>query len=327
MSWDPVPWFVGGGAQHSPEVARLLAYAATSGSEGIVVPTDLRVAPLDVPGTAVRVLAGAAFILNRAAGGGQQTYVARLPEPDQVAIAATGSGGRRSDLIVAMVEDPFMPGEPWQEPEDPTQGPYMFSRVIANVPAGTKRLQDVPGYAGASAITLARIDLPPSTGTVTAGMITDLRKVARPRRVTELRAFNLTGSTEETITGSNQVWPTGVATAWEKLEIPEWAGRAKIIVQWFGVIAPPGNSWGVVGGALGPVSFQATGWDTPNAVGNSRMVFATADDIPIPQALRGTSQDLIPRASLSGTSAPAARPRMNNGSAVIAQVEFYETAV
>lgn len=94
-----------------------------------------------------------------------------------VAIAATGSAGGRSDLIVAQVEDPNMAGEPWQTPTNPAVGPYIFTRVIPNVPAGTTSLRPL-GYSGRSAIVLARVDLPASTGTVTASMITDLRELA-----------------------------------------------------------------------------------------------------------------------------------------------------
>src|SRR5690606_29700444 len=131
MTWDAVPWFVGGGAEHSPEVARLLAYAATGGAEGIVLPTDLRVAPLSAPGSGVRVLPGAAPVRTRASGGALQTYVARLPVANTVSISATGSGAGRSDLIVARIEDPYVAGTPYQEPENPASGPYVFTRVIS----------------------------------------------------------------------------------------------------------------------------------------------------------------------------------------------------
>ncbi|WP_348240077.1 hypothetical protein, partial [Salmonella enterica] len=87
-----------------PEVARLLAYAATAGAKGIVTPGDIKVVPLDVPGSSVRVHAGACLIPSEAAGGAQQTYVGRNPSADTVSISATGSGSGRSDLIVARVE-------------------------------------------------------------------------------------------------------------------------------------------------------------------------------------------------------------------------------
>lgn len=334
--FDPVPWFVGGGAQHSPEVARLLAYASTNGAEGIVTPGDMKVTPLDVPGTAVRVLPGAALILNRGAGGAQQTYAARLPVADQVAIAATGSGAGRTDLIVAQVEDPYTAGEPWQAPTDPTVGPYVFARVISGVPAGTTRLQDVPGYEGRSAITLARVTLPASTGTVTAAMITDLRKVALPRSMPALRTYALVAGNDETLTATasaGEVWPNASTNAWEQLHIPEWASRMRIVATWAGVFVPPGNAWGKawvqVGGygAGESIVTQATGWDTPGLTENSRQVIVAADDRAIPKSLRGTSQRVYPMAKLDGTSNAAARPKLTAVSSMVLQIEFYETAI
>lgn len=235
MSWDSVPWFVGGGAQHSPEVARLLAYAATGGAEGVVAPTDLKVTALDVPAGAVRVLPGAGMVLNRAAGGGQQTYAARLPVADEVEIAATGSASGRSDLIVAQIEDPFMPGEPWQAPADPAVGPYVFTRVIPNVPAGTTRLQDAPGFEGRSALTLARVDLPPSTGTVTAAMITDLRGLVAPRTKRVLVNAAMPASAANLTSGTFVDWPTGGIT----VDVPSWAQKVDARVEALvGHIAP-----------------------------------------------------------------------------------------
>ena len=178
MGWDPVPWAVGGGAQHSSEVARLVTHIATGGQQGVLGPTDLVVLPLSVPGQGVRAQPGAAVILNKAAGATKDSYVARMPSEDIVTTAANGSGGVRSDLVIARVENPFISGEPWSLPVDVTVGPYIYTRVIQGVPAGTKTV-DALGL-GYSAIPLARIDFPISTATVTSGMIKDLRTVINP---------------------------------------------------------------------------------------------------------------------------------------------------
>lgn len=240
MSWDSVPWFVGGGAQHSPEVARLLAYAATSGAEGIVTPGDLKVVPLAVPGSSVRVLTGACLILNRNSAGAQQTYVARNPSEDVVGIAATGSTVGRTDLVVAQIKDPFLPGEPWADPSDVTKGPYIFTEVIPNVP--TTAVVDAESAAaylkarGISGLALAAVLLPRSTATVTATEIRDLRRLAQPRMHRELF-----------MTGFGPDIPTpGVSASflrWALFEpevlVPSWATSAAMLTSFSGILADP----------------------------------------------------------------------------------------
>lgn len=227
MSWDAVPWFVGGGAQHSPEVARLLAYAATGSAEGIVTPGDLRVEATTVPGGNINIQPGDCLIRNRGQGGDSQTYVGRLATRDTVSIAST-SGTARSDLVVAQIEDPFMAGEPWQEPDDPADGPYIFTRVIPNVPAWTTRLQDVTGFEGRTALTLARIDIPANTGTITDSMITDLRKLAMPRTKRQLYVHNISASADLTSTSDTHWFSNNDDIS---VEIPEWATSCQILVM------------------------------------------------------------------------------------------------
>jgi hypothetical protein len=113
-----------------------------------------------------------------ALGGGSQSYAARMPTVEQVDVPPVTVEGPRSDLVIARVEDPYG-GETWPAPEDPTIGPYVFTRVIPDVPAGTTSIRDVDP--DSTAVTLARLDMPPGTTTITAAMVTDLRQLARPR--------------------------------------------------------------------------------------------------------------------------------------------------
>jgi hypothetical protein len=185
MAWDPVPWCVGGGAVHSSEVGRLVTYIATGGRQGVLSPTDLMVQPLVVPGQGVRVAPGACVIVNKALNVHNDSYVARLPAEDTVATSPTAGTGR-SDLVIARIENPFISGEPWGVPVDVTAGPYVFTRIVQNVPNTTKSV-DTLGL-GYTAIPLARIDIPPSTGTITAGMIKDLRTVCNPAAMSAFSA-------------------------------------------------------------------------------------------------------------------------------------------
>lgn len=231
MTWDPVAWFLGGGAQHSPEVARLLAFAATSAAEGIVTPGDLKVVPLATPGSSVRVLAGACLILNRAAGGAQQTYVARNISEDVKGIAATGTGSGRNDLVIAQIKDPFMPGEPWADPADVTVGPYIFTEVVPNVPtAATATPQDASAYLrtqGITGIPLAAVILPANSSVVGTAQLKDLRRLALPRekRVT-VPLYTLDPQILTTVSPSWQEFPTTKPL----VDVPEWATHAHVTI-------------------------------------------------------------------------------------------------
>lgn len=300
MPLDSVPWFVGGGAQHSPEVARLLAYSATSGSEGVVRSPDLKVVATGTPSAQVQVRVGAGIILNRAVGGDLQSYIARNPTATTVSVAATSSSGGRSDLIVLQVEDPFMSGEPWQDPADVTVGPYVFVRVIPNVPNTTTRLQDVAGYAGRSAITLARIDIPASTATITNAMIKDMRKMARRRSERQLltgdadAGFALTSSTFTS-------WPA--ASSAFSIDIPEWATSMTAKLELLG-----GQTAAQVSGELrlvvnnGDYIFGTYAYNYSAQTNQARQPVIVAGDLAIPSALQGTTATLRMSGRRSGGS-------------------------
>lgn len=334
MAFDPVPWFVGGEALHSPEVARLLAYASTSGAEGIVSVGDLKVQPLAVPGTAVRVMPGAALILNRATGGSQQTYVARNVSATEVDIAPTSSSGGRSDLIVAQIEDPHMPGEPWQDPADPTVGPYVHARVISNVPRTTTRLQDIAAYSGRSAVTLARIDIPASTGTITSSMITDLRNVALPRRETRQiiydppnERFLLNGSTDW------QPWPvlSGGTGTYGHVDVPAWATHVQITSLYTSVGAR-GNTYGRARTLLGygedltaEAAYDTTVLPTSDPY---QIALHCAAELAVPSSIRGTRQPVRTEGRLGATNIPRERGPWSTGATrVVTQLVFEERAV
>lgn len=228
MALDNTPFFVGGGAQHSPEVARTLVYAGTRGAEGIVGLGDLKVQAQSTPTTTVRVSPGAGIILNRYPGGGQQSYTLRNATQTDVAITATGSGGGRTDLVVARVLDPQYEGS---APSDPVTFQYAKLAVIQGVPSGTKTAKEL--NLGYPAIALAKITLPSSTATVTSAMITDLRRVAQPRR--ERAMVTVFPDTTWSIpTAGYSSWP--ITSAQRPLvSVPDWATRVDIVAHMSGV--------------------------------------------------------------------------------------------
>lgn len=293
MAVDPVPWFIQAPAEHSAEVARTLAYQAIGGKEGLARAGDLFVQALSVPGPAVQVLPGAAGILNRGSGGGGQAYVGRVGSAVTVPIAATGSGAGRSDLIVFRVQDPQYGGD---VPASPEAGPYIFLDVISGVPAGTTRLQSVPSHEADTAITLARVDLPASTGTVTAGMITNVAAVANPRRERAQVVVYPTGAT-----GEGRAIPTSAYGPWPLIGserpmvwVPEWAEQVIVRCDMAGVTFSPG-----AGGKTGAGLRVAMSGATPGehiaiiedaASTANRENYFVVGTIRIPEALRGTWQ-------------------------------------
>src|SRR5690625_463515 len=341
MAWESSPWMIGNGVEHTVEVARLLAHAGTGGAEGIVTPGDLKVQPLNVPGTKVRIAPGAALLKNRYPGGGQQTYVGRNTAEHEVSITATGSSGGRSDLVVARVLDPQYEG---QEPVDPNDFDYMRTEVIEDVPSSTKRFDELGlNY---PAVALARIDLPASTGTVQAQHVTDLRVMAQPRKERHLIAYALTSNdgpnndgvfTLTSTTGA--AWPRieelGNTQDWY-LEVPEWAERVRVVATWGGVrIEKDGNNsnnvyghiWVHIGAVDDPdaVESQVTSFDTSNTADNVREAWMAADDRVMPKSLRGRRIPFYMRGKINGGT--YARPKLTGLSSVVLDVEFYETTV
>ncbi|WP_328736529.1 hypothetical protein [Streptomyces bobili] len=322
MPWDSVPWFTEGGAEHSSEVARLLAYAAFAGAEGIIGNSDLQVKALSSPGSSVQVMTGACAILNRAAGARYQAYAARLPSADTVNIAATGATAR-SDLIVARIENPYSYGETWNQPADPTVGPYIFTRVISGVPKTTTRVKQV--RAGDSAITLARIDIPANASAITQGMIKDLREMANPRRRRVVRALRGTWTTPDEVGNTRypswEEFPNGAR--WD-IEVPEWATKATIMATWAGLDQRNAkDSYGHLRVVLGSLATPITNFNCDWVGSAQRFTFVGGGDVTIPASMRGNVYDLV----LEGCGASSGYTGVleaDGGATVFADIEFVE---
>ena len=332
MAMERVPYLVGGGFEHSAEVMRAMLAAATSGAEGIVNAGDFKVRPLSVPGTSVRVAPGNALIRNSYGGGQAQTYACRAGSETEVPIEATGSAGARTDLIVARIDDPTYQGGSF----DPLTFEAARFEVIQGVPASTKTVAGL----GLSypAIALARITLPASTGTVTAGMITDLRAVALPRKERFLFVHPLVQGDGLQRLGSEDIngqWWPGVTNF--KVDVPVWAQRCRVMGHWGGVFLQGtgknahGRIWARVGSVEDPNGFnlQEVSWDLPsNLQTNVREAWMTGADRAVPAAMRG--QVNVPvglRGRVISADTAASKPELNSLSVVSLDIEFYETAV
>ncbi|MEU0857422.1 hypothetical protein ABZ352_18560 [Streptomyces griseofuscus] len=318
MAWDSVPWFTEGGAEHSSEVARLLAYAAFGGAEGIVGSGDLRVRALSTPAAAVQVLTGACAITNRASGSPYQSYAARLPVADQVPIAATGVSAR-SDLIVARIENPWSYGETWPNPSDPKVGPYVFTRVISGVPKTTTRVSQV--RASDSAIALARIDIPANTSTITSAMITDLRSMVSPRR--DRRLYTAFPGSLSTLTYSDNKWHNwpGDPAKWD-IDVPTWATRLKIVTTLAGLRMTKSNIYATMQNVFGSIQGQNTVIDDDSGSGTRRQTIVIADNMSISSSLRGTTQRLYLQTYMSKSE--TGDLSVDGSTSIVADLEFVE---
>lgn len=240
---ENVPWAVDAAA-HSAQVARTLAYSATSGEPGVVQFGDLAVRATQTPSGQVRVASGAVNIANRYAAAASQMYIGRNVSETLVDIPASGSSGSKTWYVCATVKDPEYPGT--QAPSDPLspEAQYFFFEVLASIPT-TRPCEP-----------LAKVVVPANTGTITQAMITDLRKVSRPKREPiwvnrPLLNSDIQGYSHKLRMAKNG---DGVARGEEfpdrnnggefAVQCPEWASWALINLTWSGVRYAGKNAYG-----------------------------------------------------------------------------------
>lgn len=329
MALDPVPFIIGGGTEHSPEVVRQAMYDATSGAEGISSPGAYKVQAQSTPNGTVRVAPGGATLLNKYPGGAGQSYTGvRNASQTSVPVVATGSTGGRTDAVILRVLDPQYEGQP---PADPNAFQYTRLEILRGVTAGLKTIGQLSlAY---PAILLAKLTIPASTATITSGMITDLREMANPRKDVVIRARALTAINTETLTSTTtEYFPN--AGGEQTISIPSWATRAIIEASWIQIREPGGNSWGECWVEFGPYksagvrqhATQRFGWNTHSGADVARGIWMVADDQAIPAAIRGTDQFFIMKARIQGSSNNAARPQLDGYSGVSLRVTFLEEA-
>lgn len=241
----PNPWYIDSQARHLATQQRLLAFSAMEGREGVLDTTHLSVLDLDTPTDAIQVMPGAYSILAKHLGGSFEAYVGKIQTAETVIVNPTSSAGPRTDLVILRVENPYVSGSgSWAQPADPIDGPYVSVRVIEGVPANTNHVR---AYNDTwSAITLARITRPASTGIITQSHITDLRSIAKlgQERIVIIENPPATPPpiaqqywTESTPIGNNSQllhselswkdFPSGLS--WQ-VPIPEWAQGVDINV-------------------------------------------------------------------------------------------------
>ena len=329
-----VPWAVGGGAINDEVLARKLTYAMFGGGEGVTYATACLVKPLAVPGGFIRVSPGDYVITGRGAGQVRESYFGSVVSDDVVPITPTGGMGR-SDLVVIRVEDSHVAGEPWPDPIDIANGPYVKTHVITDVPSTTTNVRQLGN--NFSAITLARIDIPPSTATITSGMIKDFRSgcsvvsgpTPPPQVITELQIIehqfvyhetekmwtdtvSAPSNADEKLTNVlSSTWHSFPSAANWVVPIPSWATGVDCFIA-MNNLRYEGDVWGRMRINLdGGVSLSATQEYDINyhgGPGPERMPIIISDTIAIPSALRGKAKRFkVETQLLAGTSSHTGR--------------------
>lgn len=309
MTLFPVPILVDG-ATHSGQQFRMLVRDLARGAEGVTEGDDLRVTQLSTPGSGVQISTGSGVIRGRVSTF-QGTYAACNTGSDTVGVSSNGGGGTRYDLVVLRVEDPDYEGT-----LDPVTDEINYFQVISNVSSTTASAPD-----GRTCIPLARLAIPASTSTITDAMITDVRRVANPRR--ESRLLPQTPATASAnITGSSLVYSYFSTAAGWNIAVPTWAAVARISIVAYGLRLTVNPFYGVFSATFGPDLIVENVTIDDNQSGTRRITHGCADTLTIPDAYRGTTRLLRVRGA--GASGNTGSMNVDGNSTFIATVEFEE---
>lgn len=239
MALTSAPWALDG-ARTPASIARLAARAAVKES-GIINPGDMKVLQLSTPGNGVRISSGGAVLENRYEADVNQAYVVEATSEEILGAddnfsSIIGQGTTQSHLICVTVGDPqySTSGHPWftETMKDDIAADtavaldfqYVRPWVIKNVPAGTVRVEDLTSPPTFPCYALARIDVPNGSGSITSGMIVDLRSVVNAR--TKTAQNNVGVSTPDTLSVATaftyETWPDNSEFS---VYVPKWATK------------------------------------------------------------------------------------------------------
>ena len=336
MALDPVPWFIGGAAEHSAEAARNIAWNATSGRTGVSTTTSLRVTALATAGGGVRIAPGGASVESTYAGATQQSYTVRNDASTTVSVPANTGSSTITRYVIVEVNDPQYAGA---APSNPVDGPYNFFRVVSSLPT-------VHPY-----VRLATLRIPPSTSVITNAMITDDRALVAPRRAEVVHARPRVssdggaGSQSELtamLPGRGEWFPGGAGFSNEfTATVPTWATRMIIEPAWLSVRMNGTNSWGRFWMEYGDERNTSGKWPTSEGVdqeyefktqtftwdmNETGVVYRTnwmlADNRVVPARIRGKELTFVYKAGrLSGPTRPV---RLDATSGLTCRITFIE---
>jgi hypothetical protein len=297
------------GATHPASQFRMLVRDLARGAEGITEGDDLKVTQRSTPGGGITVADGSGVIQGRD-DAFQGHYSACNVGAVDVDIASTGGTGR-SDMVILRIEDPEYTGD-----LDPETDQIAYFQVISNVSSSATAIPD-----GRTGIPLARIDIPSSTATITNAMITDLRKVANPRRERTRYLYSPASLSEFSGDGT---WRTlgGSGAPWS-IPVPSWATKAIISVDGSSIRLSTNPIFGQFRFLFGAsLTGQSVNLDD-NQTGVRRITGMTADTLTLPAAYRGTNQTLT--AQFVGQTGYGGKIGYDGATTILADVEFVES--
>lgn len=306
------------GSRSPAVVARMSAYASNQGARGVVEPTHLKVIPLG--GLSVGVTPGAALVAGGTTGITKfQTYTVGVDstDGDATATVAGPTSSSRTLQVVVVVPDPEFAGVP--TPTDPESAKYAELRVVSSA---QESALTIPHYR------LATLVIPANVAVITAAMIQDTRRVARPKSQRDLWAYDLS-----TFDGSDGLGAAG-GESWPDImpnnltvDVPEWATEAKVICTFAQVLVPAGSTReGYISARLGGLMTPSAFYNAGNASSSSRQTFVALGTMSIPTSLRGQNDVAVyTRGSVTGGA--GGYLVLDNRSAVSIDVEFVGKAV
>jgi hypothetical protein len=303
------PMMVHGGT-HSARAMRLMLADLARGRQGIAEAEDLKVRPLENPGSAVRVADGSALI--RGARPWQGAYSQTNAGDTTVQVPPTGPFSR-TDLLVLRVEDPEYEGD-----RDPRTQDIGYFHLIPGVD-----MEETAVPPGMTAIPLARLTLPRNTSAITAEMITDLRQLAHPRCERSLHAFHPRHTQQLPHTqGEWAIWPHEVFFT---LDVPAWATKAIVLTTVGGLRITGGGVHAQLRTAFGDKLRGAPTLidDDQGTTAQRTITSVLADSFTLPPDYRSTHQRLFLQANPDDRHA-AGELTAAPGTTVAADIEFAE---
>lgn len=247
------------GALTNAALARVGTFATSSGTEGVVQATDLKVS---VSGNVFSLAGGAALVLNRYQTAPNQMYVVANDGPHSIGagLMPPSSPSQQTYIVAVAVGDKefSQAGHPFMAATDPPVGQESTFEYVRPIVV----LESAFNSRNYPAVPLARAVIPANTVTFTNAMLTDIRALARPR--TDLRMAHVAGpASDNNLNGGG-----GTPGTYEKFPnvtvittvVPPWAKKAKII----GFI----EGLKLTKAGTGKIRAYVEGQSTPSAVTN-----------------------------------------------------------